>query len=427
MLKRFERYFAIAMLLYLSGSLLGFLFPDSELSMVRPESNATLLAMELGFYSVASALIVLHWRRFTRGLLAGKWALALSVLAIASTVWSSDPSITARRSMVLMGTTLFGVYFGSNFNLGEQVRILAKTFGLIVVLSFYFGLFLPQYGINHDIHGGSWTGVFTQKNLLGKAVIVAVIVFLAAKQVVPRAARWTLFAGALWLLLLSDSRTSQIVLIAMLLLAPVYHIVRKKGLTVVIPTSLAFGLVLIAIGVVAAANTDSLLIAMGRNPTLTGRTEIWKAIWTAITKQLLFGYGFDGFWSGIRGKSADVILTLGWVAKHSHNGFLDVWLDLGIVGVTIFLAGYLDTLRRALRFLRRHRGQGAYWPIHYLAFMLLYHLTEGPILRQNSIYWALYVAVVVAVHSAGSPAMELVIEQPRKGVTLEPQPDYLPG
>ncbi len=427
MLKRFEGYFAVAMLFYLSGSILGFLFPDSEFSMLRPESNKFLLVMELGFYGITFALIALRWKRFVHGLLAGKWALAVSVLAVVSTIWSNDPSITVRRSLVLMGTTLFGVYFGSNFDLGEQVRILAKTFGIIVVLSFYFALLMPQYGINHDIHGGSWTGVFTQKNLLGRAMIVAVVAFLSAKKIVRWPVRWALFVGAACLLLLSDSRTSQLVLIAMLLLAPIYRLIRSKGMTVVIPTSLAFGMAIVAITAIAATNADSLLLVMGRNPTLTGRTEIWKAIWHAITKQILLGYGFDGFWGGIRGKSADVILTLGWVAKHSHNGFLDIWLDLGVVGLGVFLAGYFNALWRAVHLLRQHAGPGAYWPIHYLAFMLLYHLTEGPILRQNSIYWALYAAITVCVHSAHSPSMELSIEQIPEGVELEPELDYLPG
>ncbi|HEX4642916.1 MAG TPA: hypothetical protein VH161_05590, partial [Candidatus Acidoferrales bacterium] len=137
MLRRFERYFAVAMLLYLSGSFVGFFFPDSEFSMLRPASNKLLLAMELAFYAMNFALIAVRWNRFVRGLIAGKWVLAISFLAVASTAWSNDPSITARRSLVLMGTTLFGVYFGSNFDLGEQVGILAKAFGFIVVSSFY--------------------------------------------------------------------------------------------------------------------------------------------------------------------------------------------------------------------------------------------------------------------------------------------------
>ena len=427
MLKRFERYFAVAMLFYLSGSILGFLFPDSEFSMLRPESNNYLLAIELSFYAITFALIALRWNRFVQGMLAGKWALAVSALAVVSTIWSNDPSITARRSLVLMGTTLFGIYFGSNFDPGEQVRILARTFGIIVVLSFYISLMMPHYGINHDIHGGSWTGVFTQKNLLGRAMIVAMVVFLSANKIVRTPVRYALLIGAGCLLLLSDSRTSQVVLIAMLLLAPIYQLIRRNGVKIVIPVSLAFGIVLAAIAAIAITNADSLLIVMGRNPTLTGRTEIWKAIWHAITKQMLLGYGFDGFWAGIRGKSADVILTLGWVAKHSHNGFLDIWLDLGIVGLAGFLASYFGALWSAVHMLRRHAGSGAYWPIHYLVFMLLYHLTEGPILRQNSIYWALYVAVVVSVHFAPSPSMEIIIERRRKGVELEPQPDYLPG
>jgi O-antigen ligase len=427
MLKRFERYFAVAMLFYLSGSILGFLFPDSEFSLLRPESNKFLLAMELGLYAITFLLIALHWKRFLNGLLAGKWVLALSVLAIVSTVWSNDPSITARRSLVLMGTTLFGIYFGSVFNLEQQVRILTKTFGIIIVLSFYVALKMPQFGINHDIHGGSWTGVFTQKNLLGRATIVAMVVFLSAHKIIRWPMRWALFAGAASLLFLSGSRTAQLVLIAMLFFAPIYALIRRKGMTVVIPASLALGIVLVAATAVVATNADGLLLLIGRNSTLTGRTEIWKAIWHAISNNVVLGYGFDGFWEGIRGKSADVILTLGWVAKHSHNGFLDIWLDLGIVGLGVFLFSYFNALYYAVTLLHRNGRPEAYWPVHYLAYMLLYHLTEGPILRQNSIYWALYVSTVVCVHSSQLPATEVIFQESNEGVALEPELDYLPG
>jgi exopolysaccharide production protein ExoQ len=427
MLKRFERYFAVAMLFYLSGSVLGFLVPVSDFSMLRPESSKLLLALQFLFYGTTFGLIALRWKRFVRGLLAGKWVLALPVLAVISTMWSSDPSITSRRSLVLMGTTLFGIYFGSNFDLGEQVRILVKTFGIIVVLSFFFALMLPRYGVDHTIHGGSWTGVFTHKNSLGRAMLVALVVFLSARKLVWWPLRWGFLAGATSLLFFSHSRTAQLVLIVMLFLAPAYQLLRTRGVKVIVPASLVFGLVLLAIAVNAVSNSDSLLTMIGRNPTLTGRTEIWKAIWPWISKQMMLGYGFDGFWGGIRGKSAGVIQTLGWVANQSHNGYLDIWLNLGVVGLCVFLSSYFMALWHSIELLRRSTGRGVYWPIQYLAFTLVYHMTEGPILRENSIFWALYVAVVVLVHSASTSVIQCYSEPSSEGGILETQLDYLPG
>jgi O-antigen ligase len=427
MLKRFERYFAVAMLLYLSGSILGFLFPDSETNLLPPASNRILLAIQTVFYASAFVLVALRWKQFVRGLLPAKWVLAISVLAMASTAWSEDPSLTFRRSLVLLGTTLFGVYFAARFDLGEQVRILAKTFGIIVALSFCFALLLPKYGINHDIYMGSWTGVFTHKNSLGRAMIVAVAAFLCAKQLIHWSARWALFASALGLLYLSHSRTSQLVLLAMLLLMPAYRLFRSHNIKVAIPAYLAFGGILTVLAAIAAANTDILFIAIGRSSSLTGRTEVWRAVCHAISQQMFLGYGFAGFWAGIRGKSAGVIQTVGWAVKQAHNGFLDIWLDLGIVGLSLFLVSYFDAFVRALRLLRRPSGPGAYWPVQYLSFMLLYHFTEGPIVRQNSLFWALYVATVVCVHSVRSPAVEVIVEEAREGAELETQLDYLPG
>jgi hypothetical protein len=52
-----------------------------------------------------------------------------------------------------------------------------------------------------------------------------------------------------------------------------------------------------------------------------------------------------------------------------------------------------------------NRGE-VYWPLHYLIFMILYYTTEGQLVHQDSLYWALYVAVTVAVASVPVAAEE---------------------
>ena len=162
------------------------------------------------------------------------------------------------------------------------------------------------------------------------------------------------------------------------------------------------GLVLSVTGLVfLAVDSSPLALAyLGRNATLTRRTEIWTAVWSAISSHMLLGYGFSGFWAGVHGESAQVAARLGFVARHAHNGFLDLWLELGLAGLLLFAAGYFQAVRNGIRLLRMRHDRLASWPLLYLAFMLLYNLAEGPILRQNNLYWALYVAVVVAVAQA---------------------------
>jgi exopolysaccharide production protein ExoQ len=426
MLKLFERWFVVLMLFYLSSGLLGFIWPDSETSLFRPESSAALLAIQTILYGVTFLLIALRWERFKRGILAGRWALALALLAICSAMWADDPNLTLRRGLVLLGTTAFGIYLGSAFSLREQLQLITRAFGLILLLSIFCALAFPQYGVDREIHGGDWQGIFAQKNLLGKAMIISTIAFLSSGGLYRRWVRWAFVAASILVALLSNSLTSLATIGVLLLLAPAYRLLRVKKKTL-IPVLIGIGTGMATAIFLAIRNQEIVLQLMDRSISLTGRTDIWRFVWEAISQRMVLGYGFNGFWEGIGGASASVILSLGWVAKHAHDGFLDLWLELGIVGLALFAMGYFSALREAIHLLTNDRSPEATWPMQYLAFMFVYHITEGPILRQNSLYWALYTATLVCVSSWQWHAERSTAEIPAEGNSLEPQLDYLPG
>lgn len=441
MLNLCEKGFVVLMLLYLSSGLTGFLAGDSQLTVWRLEDNPLLLAIQTAMYAITLGFIVLHWRKFTNALRAGGWVLALALFAVVSTLWSSDPDFTLRRGLVLIATTVFGIYFGSRYELPRQLRLLGWTFILLAVLSAACALLLPQHGIDSQLHRGDWQGILGQKNLLGKAMAVAIIVLWSAKGLLPRVVRIAALPVCAVVMLMSGSRAALLVSGALLLLASSYRALRARPPTLV---PLAILLLAAAVGLIfLAADNGSLALAyLGRDSTLTRRTEIWAAVWTAISSHMLLGYGFSGFWAGLHGESAQVAARLGFVARHAHNGFLDLWLELGIAGLFLFTVGYFQAVGSGVKLLRRSHDRLATWPLQYLAFMLLYDLAEGPILRQNNLYWALYVAVVVAAAQAvhigqQSRAALPVHAQPTLGKTgqgwgtpnphpsLERQPSYL--
>jgi len=399
MLNLLEESFAVLMLIYLSSGLTGFLSGDSQFNVWRVEDNPLLLAIQTVMYVVVFAFVILHWRKFVSALHAGAWVLALALLALVSTLWSSDPEFTFRRSLVVVATTIFGIYFGSRYQLSRQIRLLGCALLLLAAFSTACALLLPQYGIDNQFHRGDWQGVFGQKNLLGKAMLVGMVALWSAKGVLPRIVRIVGLPLCASVMLMSGSRAALLVLAGLLPLAACFRILRARPTTLV---PLIIGLLATAAGAafLAARNSSLLLAALGRDITLTRRTEIWSAVWTAISRHMALGYGFSGFWAGLHGESVRVAARLGFVARHAHNGFLDLWLELGIVGLLLFLIGYLQVAGDGIKLVRMSRDRLAAWPLLYLAFMLLYDLAEGPILRQNNLYWALYVAVVVASAAA---------------------------
>jgi len=429
MLNLIEQWFALLMLLYLTSGLTGFLAGDSPFHVWRLEDNPLLLAIQAVMYGITLGFVVLHWRKFIGALRASGWVLALALLALASTLWSSDPAFTLRRSLVVVATTVFGIYFGSRYPLPQQLRMLAWTFILLATLSAVCALLLPQYGIDKQLHRGDWQGILGQKNLLGKAMLVGIVVFWSAKGILPRVLRMAGLLLCAALMLMSGSRAAPMVLAALLVLTAGYRILRARMTTLVPLTILLLGTGIGAVFFIVR-HRAFLLGLLGREVTLTGRTKIWTAVWGAISSHLMFGYGFSGFWAGLHGESARVSAMLGFVARHAHNGFLDLWLELGIAGLALFAFGYLQALSNGLRLLRMGPHRLASWPLQYFAFMLLYDLAEGPILRQNNLYWALYVAVVVSAAEAVSVGRQLrdgslAYAGPRCK-TREQQPDHLP-
>ncbi|HEY0035861.1 MAG TPA: O-antigen ligase family protein, partial [Longimicrobium sp.] len=145
--------------------------------------------------------------------------------------------------------------------------------------------------------------------------------------------------------------------------------------------------------VIGVTYKDQILTGMGKDPTLTGRTDIWDALITSIGQQPLLGYGYNGYWLGKEGPAAETLAAIGWETPSAHNGFLEVCLQLGLVGMGIVLFLYLGWFRRAFAAIRRTTTSDGLWPAVYAAFILLYNLTESVLLERNNLYWVLFVAV----------------------------------
>jgi O-antigen ligase len=351
-------------------------------------------------YLVMFLLFLVQWRYLISVALRDKLLLLLTALAIVSVLWSVAPDVTVRRGVALIGTSLFGVYLAGRFSEAEMLRLLAWTFGIAAVLSLVFAVALPSYGISQDpITQGDWKGIFDHKNTLGKNMALGTIVFLLLAWS-SRRYRWVAWTGlglSLALLVLSNSATGLVIVLGVAVLLPFYRILRRE-IVVAVPLVL---LALLLIGGAAAwlllGNTETVLGLVGKDATLTGRTVLWSAVLDAIRDRPWTGYGYSAFWLGWEGKSAAVWLITGEQFYDAHNGILDLWLTLGLVGVSVFALNFVRAFGRAVAWARATGTIVGLWPIALLSFMLLSNLTEGTILQQNNLSWILYVATVLRV------------------------------
>jgi len=397
MFKTLEKAFTVAMLLYTTGTIVPILlathYPFTEMFGSR-----FLLAIQTGFYMGLFCLIAIQWRSFLRSAWNVKWLLALLAVAFISASWSQDPYFTLRRAIVLSGTTAFGIYLGSRFDIPEQLRLLTWTFVIVICASFLYVLLRPQHGIDYLYHYGDWQGVFSQKNILGRAMVLATFVFLFARFRVGSPVRWIGIAGSVTLLILSQSATGIIVLAVILASWPVYRLFRTR-FTFAIPIAAAIFTILAASAAFAYEAMPTLLEMMNRNEGLSGRIDLWDAVWLSISRRPWLGYGFDAFWQGMQGESASVVQAVGWVPAHAHNGFLELLLETGILGLAVFAVGYFLLWHRALLLVTRVGGHIPLWLCTYLLFMLIYNFTENAIIVTNSIFWVLYTSTAVSSYS----------------------------
>jgi exopolysaccharide production protein ExoQ len=397
-----ERCFVVLALFLFTGALLPLLLAQDQGSQDPVQGNPVSQVVFLGIYGITSLLIAVRWRRFIWVAARDKLLLLLIGVVLFSVFWSAAPAITLRQDVALLGTTLFGVYFVARYELREQLRLLAWAMGIAALLSLICALALPSYGIDsNDVRGDAWQGIYGGgKNILGRTMALSMMVFLLLALDKHGRHRWLLWAGfglSAILLFQSHSTTPQVILLTILFLLPLYAALRwhyALGASFFVLAVLVGG----GIATWLVADADLVLNALGRDLTLTNRTYLWPAVIEMIRERPWLGYGYGAFWLGWAGESAHVWLwnaQIGLEAEHAHNGYLDLCLNLGLLGASTFVLGFLLTARRAIVWARYTRKAEDLWPLAYLTFILLYNLTESAIIAPNDIIWLLYVVVVL--------------------------------
>ena len=344
-------------------------------------------------YLISLFLLTIRWKKAIFTLSKDRTIWLLTFIAVSSIIWSFSPQLTRPRSIALVGTSLFGLYLASRYSKREQLNLLGWSFALIIVMSFGFAMIIPHYGtMASGIHAGAWRGIYIHKNVLGKIMglsgIVFVLLTLDTKE--KRWLPWTGLVLSFCLLLFSKSSSSMINFLTAIGLIPVYNTFRWRysfRVPILIATVILGG----GISLWLNQNSATLLGSIGKDPTLTGRTEMWPYIMEMIWKQPWLGYGYSAFWNDLNSPGAYVWYAARWTPPNSHNGFLDLWLDFGLVGVIIFAIGFMQTLLRSLRLCQIDKYWASFWGLAYLTYLILGNLTESSLVARNDLFWLLYI------------------------------------
>lgn len=328
------------------------------------------------------------WRAATRA----PWLILLALLAVASAMWSIDPELSFRRGVALLATTLMGVYLAARFDWLTALRLLGVVWFGLMAASLVAGLIAPGFAQMSEIHVGAWMGGWSEKNALGGHAARAsfLFAFLAWRDATHR--KWWACGLVVAILLLLLSRSATALLAAVLglgILFAAWWLLKGRLWSLALVWS---GVVVV--GLVALAYLtmpDIVLGLLGKDETLTGRTEIWASLGDAIEKKPLLGYGYLAYWGVDSETRYWLERAVGWNAPSGHNGWLDLAVSLGLVGVAIYAIDLMLTLWRAARVsLASPTGVFA---LGFLAQFLMFAMSESIVIAQNSILWATYVFV----------------------------------
>ena len=343
---------------------------------------------------VALIACALHGRQFIRVASRQPLVLAFVVWGILTTAWSEDPMLSLRRTVALACTVALGFFLGMRFELKELLRIVAWALAIVVLASIAAGVLFPSFAIQYDL-GGAWRGVFVQKNTMARVIGLAVMVFSYLLLESRRNRLLYLILVFLSVALIGLSRAMTAVIVSFLTVSQLLCL--KLRLRPAQSIALSAFVLLLGLGATlfAMGHTDDIFAFMGRDASLTGRTDLWRESIAAVLQRPLLGAGWDVFWMG---PEADAIRDLvHWQTPHSHNAFLDLALNTGLVGLMIFLASLFDCLRRALRYSRERDRPFNFWPLLFYSYIFFYMFTETTTVDRHSLFNVLYCALSVSM------------------------------
>ncbi|MEM8810146.1 MAG: O-antigen ligase family protein, partial [Cyanobacteria bacterium P01_G01_bin.38] len=382
----FERGYAIVSLLFFTPGL-GTIFSDDP-AIMSPLRYLILL--------LAGLFALMRWRSTLRAVQRGGLIWLLIGLTMISVMWSNYPdhAIESIRGEILPLTS-FSVYFASRFHPREQLRLLSIALGIGSLISLFYVFAIPSIGTHTSgAFAGAWKGIYGQKNSFSAYMTITLVTFFVLSvNNVNRFERLICrsFLGlSIAMVILSTSKTGLVVFITILFLLLAYQRFRWQGKRTVFWVDVATLIALVA-GCYVFSNWELLISSLGRDPTLTGRTLIWEGAFEKLDSDLWLGFGRESFWLEenplSRGFSG---LHDGYRPAHAHNGFIDLIVDLGVVGLVIFLIGYLATFALALRRSYLAKTPEDFWPIAVMLLILVYNMTESLLMKRANLFFVLY-------------------------------------
>jgi exopolysaccharide production protein ExoQ len=318
-----------------------------------------------------------------------------------SVLWSEYSFVSFKRWIKVVGHLIMIMVILSEQDPFEAVKkVLKRSAYVLMPLSVITIKYFPDLGRDYSRATGDpmYIGVTSHKNSLGMLCLIFGIFFFwnllnimrkDKESVDPKEkfANIVLFLIVLWLLNISQSATSTACLIVgILFLTGVYLPFIRRNIKYFEIYFIFMILLYVSFQILFDINRV-LITSLGRDMTFTGRTEIWKSL-LGMVQNPFIGTGFESFWLGDR--AARIWAAYGRV-NQAHNGYLEIYLNLGLIGLSLLIGIIVSSYKKTKKVLITNFEYGSIF-MTYLVVFVLYNFTEG-VFKGVNIVWFVFILI----------------------------------
>ncbi|MGD0877078.1 MAG: O-antigen ligase family protein [Anaerolineales bacterium] len=388
------------------------------LSLETQAFEKTIYEMALWVLLTVIFLWIAHDLSIIRKMLAawGKnWYILIFILfALCSVIWSTNTIASIYKGISLVGCSVIAAFTGMAFSNKNLFRGFWWFFIFVTIATFAMALFFPGVGTHIGYpYYGAWRGIFWSKNYMGPFMAFGNLVFLFSIYLswkkIPALFGNILFYLLTALLAILSKCASALILMVILNLGFLLVLTWVRWKMLLNKSHYIIGaIVSVLLITIFFLNLNFFLGLVGRDPTLTGRYPLWSyLIHYGWTNHPILGSGFGATWESNNFRdTTGIAVQWNLTPLVSDNGYIDIFLDLGLVGLVLAISLILFCLFRVVRYALKEQTVISFFPVLLMVFVIIVNLDLSFLLNLEFFAWFLMIFALFSTTplSLGHPA-----------------------
>jgi exopolysaccharide production protein ExoQ len=309
------------------------------------------LSLNLLLFVTSIALFTRGCRRIGYIQTGAVLAFGLAGFLFLSAAWSVIPQLTIHEAVFYLFVVLAMVGIATNLGGDEFMELVGRMGTLAAATSVILFVVYPTGALSQVGDEFGFRGVFSQKNICVQAMAMGALGCLHGIRLGRDRLRNVCSLILLTIVsLMSKSATSSLAIFMFCMIDMVIFMIRRGGIFRILANIII--VLAIPILIVTIFAPDAFLELIGKDPTLTGRTEIWGFVIPDIFQKPWLGWGYFAFWSLDNPAALQISDTVHWIVPQAHNGVLEILLNVGFIGGAFILYLVVRTFWLSIRCLR---------------------------------------------------------------------------